>query len=192
MTEPMPTSLRPFYADWAGYNRRTIDGIRRITAEELAFQMPGTDHWPIWAIFGHAAGTRVYWLCRIFGEPGAEATPFRGDDEGWEDDLSTPRSSAELAGAYESTWTVIDGVLGRWPPESLDVAVERAQADRQPERHTRQSILLRLMHHEAYHLGEVNVILGANGREMIDPWPATDWLADAPRELREGRRTHPT
>ena len=29
-------TLRPFYADWAGYNRRTIEGIRRLSTEDLA------------------------------------------------------------------------------------------------------------------------------------------------------------
>ena len=29
-------SVRAFYADWAGYNRRTIEGIRRLSVEDLA------------------------------------------------------------------------------------------------------------------------------------------------------------
>lgn len=187
----VPGSIRPFYADWAGYNRRTTDGIRRLSEADLALRVPAqrdypTEPWPIWAVLGHTAATRVFWFCDVFGEPGAELTPFEGDTPGWEDDLSVPRSADELVGAWESTWQIIDGILDRWTPESLGESVRRDEAGRAPQVHTRQSILLRMINHEAYHLGEINLVLGSNGREPIDPWPAADWLESAPVERREG------
>jgi uncharacterized damage-inducible protein DinB len=183
--------LRPFYADRAGYNRRWIEGIRRLTPEELALPVPATrdwgdEPWPIWAVAAHTVGPRVFWLCDVFGEPGAETTPWPGPTPGWEDDLSHPRTVDELVWAWESTWTIIEGVLDRWTFDSLDVAVQRDEANRPPELHTRQSILIRMITHEAYHLGEVNLVLGSNGREPIDPWPGQDWLATTPRSIREG------
>ncbi len=179
-------SIRPFYADWAGYNRRTTEGLEALSTADLSLQVPGSDHWPIWAIASHVAGTRVYWLCHIFGEPGAELTPFSDPSGyGWEDDLATPRSATEITAALASTWRVIDGCLARWTPAMLDERFERVSSTR-TEAHTRQSILLRMINHEAYHLGEINVALGANGRATIDPWPGSDWAADAPRSLREG------
>jgi len=39
--------------------------------------------------------------------------------------------------------------------------------------------------HEGYHLGEVNLTLGANGREPINPWRGSDWEAGTPRSRRE-------
>ena len=45
---------------------------------------------------------------------------------------------------------------------------------------------MRMINHEAYHLGEINVVLGSNGREPIDPWPGREWEAGAPVHLREG------
>ena len=185
-------SLRPFYADWAGYNRRWIDGIRRLTPEDLALPVPAqrdyeTDPWPIWAVAAHTVGPRVFWLCDVFGEPGAEETPFPGDTPGWEDDLSRPRTVDELVWAWESTWKVIAGVLDRWTVDTLDVSVRREEEGRPTEVHTRQSILMRMINHEAYHLGEINVVLGANGREPINPWPGREWEEGAPVELREGR-----
>ena len=187
----MTNSLRPFYADWAGYNRRTIEGIRRLSAEDLALRVLAVrddrgDPWPIWAVFGHTAAMRVFWLCDVFGEPGAELTPFEGETPGWEDDLARPRTADELAVAFETTWRVVEGCLDRWTPAMLGESIRRDEAGRPPEFHTRQSILLRLINHEAYHLGEINVALGANGREPIDPWPGREWFADAPRSLREG------
>ena len=186
-----PGSLRPFYADWAGYNRRWIEGIRRLTPEDLALPVPAqrdyeTPPWPIWAVAAHTVGPRVFWLCDVFGEPGAEETPFPGDTPGWEDDLSHPRSVEELVWAWESTWKVIEGCLDRWTVDTLDVAARRAEAGRPDEVHTRQSILMRMINHEAYHLGEVNLVLGSNGRDPIDPWPGREWELGAPASLREG------
>lgn len=184
-------SLRPFYADWAGYNRRWIEGIRRLTPEDLVLSVPAergyeTEPWPIWAVAAHTVAPRVFWLCDVFGEPGAEHTPFPGDTPGWEDDLSQPRTVEELVWAWESTWAIIESCLDRWTVDTLNVAVRREERDRPPEVHTRQSILMRLINHEAYHLGEVNLVLGSNGREPIDPFPGLEWREDAPRSLREG------
>ena len=194
MTGAAPTNLRPFYADWAGYNRRLIQGIQRLSEADLALPVNakrdfGDDPWPIWAVVGHTAATRVFWLCDVFGEPGAEATPFPGDTPGWEDDLTHPRTTAELVHAWESTWQIIEGCLARWTPAMLGEQIRREEPGRPPELHTRQSILLRMINHEAYHLGEVNVALGSNGREPMDPWPASEWREGAPVWLREGRPT---
>jgi hypothetical protein len=45
---------------------------------------------------------------------------------------------------------------------------------------------MRMINHEAYHLGEINLALGANGREPIDPWPGNEWEHGVPRSVREG------
>jgi uncharacterized damage-inducible protein DinB len=185
-TASIGDSIRPFYADWAGYNRRTSEGIASLSADDLALEVPGADHWPIWAIASHMAGTRVYWLCHQFGEPGAELTPFADPSGyGWEDDLATPRSGAEIVGALASTWAIVEGCLSGWTPAMLEERFERTSSTR-TEVHTRQSILLRMITHETYHLGEINLALGAHGRGTIDPWPGADWARDAPRSLREG------
>ena len=186
MTDDVAGSIRPFYADWAGYNRRTTEGLAALSTEDLALLVPGSDHWPIWAIASHMAGTRISWLCHRLGEAGAELTPFADPSgDGWEDDLATPRSGAEVAGALALTWRIVEGCLTRWTPAMLEDGWERTR-DGRTEVHTRQSILLRMINHEAYHLGEINLALGANGREPIDPWPGSDWAADAPRSRREG------
>ena len=182
----MTETIRPFYADWAGYNRRVTNALRGLSAADLGLQVPGSDHWPIWGIAAHMAGTRVYWLCEVLGEPGAGDTPFTDPaNTGWEADLSHPRSGAELESALNSTWRIVERCLGSWTPDMLSQAVSRQRGETR-QIHTRQSILLRLIHHEAYHVGEISLILGAHGREPIDLWPPAEWAADAPRTLREG------
>jgi uncharacterized damage-inducible protein DinB len=175
---PSTSSIRPFYADWADYNRRVVDALRALGPDDLALRAPNTNHWPIWAIAAHFAGTRVFWLCDVFGEPGAELTPFGGDAPDWEDDPSRPRSGDELARALMSTWQVIEGCLDRWTLDSMEQTARRDEAGRRPEIHTRQSILMRMITHEGYHVGEISLTLGAAGREPIDLWPGSEWQTD--------------
>jgi len=180
-------SVRAFYADWAGYNRRVAEHLRRLTPEDLALVVPaardgGGESWPIWAVGGHTVGGRVFWLCHVWGEPGADTTPFTDPSGfGWEDDLSVVRTADEVAGAYESTWRIIASCLDRWTPAMLEEQISRGKST-----FTRQSTLLRLLHHEAYHAGEISSTLAANGRDPIDLWPGADWAMDAPRSRREG------
>ena len=178
-------SIRPFYADWAGYNRRVAEALGRLPDEELALT-GGFYSWPIWAIAAHTVAARVFWLCHTAGEPGAETTPFSDPSGfGWEDDLSVVRNREEIVGAYESTWRIVAGCLERWTPKMLGESIRR-QGRTTVQLHTRQSILLRMINHEAYHAAEISDALHANGREPIDLWPAGDWVEGAPSSLREG------
>ena len=164
-------SIRPFYDRWPQYNRRLIEIVRDLTDEQLALRA-ADDQWPIWAILGHTAAVRVYWLCNVLGEPGADATPFSDfDADGWEDDLDHPRSAAELVGALETTFGVVDGVLDRWTPDMLGVEFERWFRDER-QLHSRASVLQRLLTHEAYHDGEVAQTLGVHGFEPPYIWRA--------------------
>jgi uncharacterized damage-inducible protein DinB len=163
-------SIRAIFDKWPQYNRRIVEVVRPMTPEQLAVRpAPGLS--PIWATVAHTAGTRVYWLCGVVGEPGADETPFpetvTGD--GWEDHEETPRAAAELVTALESTFRIVEGCLDRWTPELLNETVERRYADT-VQVHTRSSILQRLLTHEAYHAGELSQTLGINDLPQIDLW----------------------
>jgi uncharacterized damage-inducible protein DinB len=164
------TSVGWFFEGWQTYNKRISEVVRDLSAEELEVR-PAPEGWPIWATVGHTAGARVYWLCGVFGEPGAETTPFPDplSEVGWEDDLDTPRTSAELTEALESTWRIIAACLQQWTPEMLSEEFER-QIGKITQVHTRQSVLLRLLSHDAYHSGELSQTLGINGLPQIDLW----------------------
>jgi uncharacterized damage-inducible protein DinB len=164
-------SIGPFYAGWSVYNERIIEAIRDLSPAELAIT-PGPNGWPVWAIAAHTAGVRVYWLCGILGEPGAEQTPFPDavTGVGWEDDPATPRSAAEIVGALESTWRIVGGCLERWTPAMLEDRFTRIGGDGNEQVHTRQSVLMRMISHDAYHAGELSLALGQHGLTQVDLW----------------------
>ena len=161
-------SIRPFYDRWPQYNRRLTEIVGAMTDEQLATR-PAPDLWPIWATVGHTAGGRVYWLCSVLGEPGADATPFSTTNDGWEDDLDHPRSASELVTALDTTWSIVDRVLDRWTPDMLGEEVERFYGD-QRQVHSRSSILQRILTHDAYHCGELSQTLGIHELPQIDLW----------------------
>ena len=169
-------TVEAFYGDWRLYNDLIVDAFRGMSAEELALRAASDDpssstSWPIWAIAGHTAAMRVYWLGRVLHVPGEEATPFNGMEDGWEDHLDQPRSADELVTAWVTTWGIVENALGTWTPAMLDEPMSREPDDPGPHL-TRRSILLRLMFHEAYHAGEIAVIQAVHGRPPIDLWPA--------------------
>ena len=162
-----------FYAGWDRYNAYFVDAIRGLTPEQLAIR-PAPNLMPIWGTVAHTAGARAYWLCGVLGEPGVEKTPFDPDflasGFGWEDDESHPRSADELVTALETTWDVVAGCLERWTPELLEEPFTREYGGRRSV-HTRQSVLMRMLSHDAYHCGELSQTLGIHGLPQIDLWP---------------------
>ena len=165
-----PASIRHLYADWTQYRSRLVESVRRLTDDQLAISA-GPGHAPIWALAAHCAGVRVYWLCGVLGEAGAETTPFPDPwaEVGWEDDLEHPRSAGELALALGSTDAIIERVLDTWTIDDLRVPFERTYGDT-TQVHTRRSVLLRLLSHDAFHSGEISQLLGLHGLPAIDLW----------------------
>lgn len=165
-----PEPIRRFYADWTQYRSRLVDAVRHLTTEQLAISA-GPDHAPIWALAAHTAGTRTYWLCGVLGEPGAETTPFPDPfaEIGWEDDLDHPRSAEELVVALETTGALIERSMDTWTTDMLEVEFERGFGDTR-QLHTRRSILMRMLSHDAFHSGEISQLLGANDLPGIDLW----------------------
>jgi uncharacterized damage-inducible protein DinB len=168
-----------YYAGWQLANESLIGAIEHLSPEQLALPV-GSPTWPIWASVSHIAGTRVFWLCLIFGEPGRDTTPF-GDIDlanvGWEDDLAHPRTAAELVEALRSSWDIIARCLTSWTPESLGQEWPRVYSDK-VQLHTRQSVLWRMITHDAFHSGEISLALGSNGLGAIEMWSQLSRLAD--------------
>ena len=158
-----------FYAGWGLFNDDLIKTLGPLSPEQLALPV-GSPTWPIWASASHLAGTRVFWLCHVFKEPGAETTPFNDPSGfGWEDDLTHPRSADELVGALTSSWRIVQRCLETWTPDTLGEVALRTRGT-EVRSHTRQSVLMRMITHDAFHSGEISLALGSNGLPAIEPW----------------------
>jgi uncharacterized damage-inducible protein DinB len=165
----MAQNLAPFYDGWRRFNDRLIEGLGGLSTEQLGVRA-APDQWPIWALAAHTAAARVYWLCHILKEPGAETTPFTdASGEGWEDDLTHPRSPAEVASALESSWAIVQRCLETWTTGMLEDEFERPSGH-DIQIHTRQSVLMRLITHDAYHCGEISQLLGSHGLNEVYFW----------------------
>ncbi|HEV2249737.1 MAG TPA: DinB family protein [Candidatus Limnocylindria bacterium] len=166
----MSESLAFLYGGWRTCNTRLADRLRDLSPAELQLAS-SPSAWPIWALAGHTAGARVYWLCGVLREAGAETTPFPDplSGVGWEDDPASPRRADELVTALETSWLIVERCLRTWQPDMLGAEVTRVVAGG-TQRHTRQSVLMRLITHDAFHAGEVSSILGAHGLPEIDLW----------------------
>jgi hypothetical protein len=158
------------YSNWPRYNRTLRDTVAGLTEEQLGLK-PSPDRWPMWATLGHCACQRVFWLCDFGREPGAETTPFpnAGYDCPGDDDLEHVLGADALAEAFDSTFRIIEGCLGRWTLDMLDEEI------RHPEWrgnwvYTRGSVMQRVFAHDIYHSAEVNEILATAGLPLIDLW----------------------
>lgn len=168
----MDSTIAAISEQWARVNASIAEIVRGMSRDDLMLQDPVRE-WPIWAIVAHTMGGRVYWLCGVLKQPGADTTPFpkamADTGEGWEDDLQTPRSTDELLDAIDSTWKIVAGWLQKWSPEAVAHAYPR-RLDNGVEWHSPPSILTRLMTHDGYHAGEVSLLLGMHGRQVADIW----------------------
>ena len=71
--------------------------------------------------------------------------------------------------SVETPGAIIERCLDTWTPDMLEVEFERRYGD-SVQLHTRRSILLRLLSHDAYHSGEISQLLGLHDLPAIDLW----------------------
>jgi len=163
-------TIRPAYSMWPKYNRRLRDVVAGLTDEQLAIR-PWPDRWPIWAIVGHTACQRVFWLCDFAGEPGAETTRFTdaGHNCPGDDDLENVLNAEQLVGEIDSTFRIVEACLDRWSLDLLDEELRRPEWD-ETWVHTRGSVLQRVFSHDVWHCAELSGILGPAGLAQVDLW----------------------
>lgn len=168
-------SVAPIFEGWQRIQLHLVRRLPELGPSELDLRS-SANSWPIWAIVSHLAGARVYWLCGVFKEQGAERTPFADPfGEGWEDRLEVPRKSDELMFAVESSWRVVQSCLDQWTPDMLGEVFTR-EINGAVQRHTRLSVLTRIATHDAFHSGEISILLDSNGFASMDPWsPLASW-----------------
>ena len=163
-------TIRAAYRVWPEYDRRLREVVAGLTAEQLAIQ-PSPDRWPLWASIGHLACQRVFGLCDVAGEPGAETTPFpnAGFDCPGDDDLEHVWSAEALVEALASTFRIIDGCLDGWTLAMLDDEIRLDDWGGDWSR-TRGDMLARTFAHDMSHITELNETLGRAGLRQVDIW----------------------
>ena len=168
-------ALATFRAGWGEHQRLLLDALRDLQPDQLALRA-SPDGWTIWQMASHMAGARAFWFHDVLREGDdavrdmfrIERTTVPGlslDDAGWEDDEIRPRTAPEIVDAFERTWAMIDGCLGRWASDDLAVGFMRDGYDRES---TRAWVIWHLIEHEGHHGGEISLILGSNGLPALD------------------------
>jgi DinB family protein len=163
----MTTPIRAAYDQWPMYDARLREVVAGLSEEQLA-RRSNPDGWPAWAIVGHLACQRVFWLCDFAGEAGAETTPFpnAGYDCPGDDDLEHVWSADRLVDALAATFRIVDRVLDGWTVESLGEVVRRPEWD-DSWVHTRAAVVQRVLAHDVYHISELGQALGVG----LEIWP---------------------
>jgi DinB family protein len=171
MVRDMSTPIiRQAFSKWPEYNGRLRDVVAALTDEQLDLR-PSPERWPLWAIVGHTACQRVFWLCDFAGEPGADTTRFTnaGYDCPGDDDLEHVLDAEQLVEALDSTFRIVEGCLDRWTVDSLAEVIRRPEWD-ESWVHTRGSVIQRVFSHDVYHCADLNQALGIAGLPQIDLW----------------------
>jgi hypothetical protein len=167
MTEP---TIRLAYPRWPHYDRQLRDVVAGLTEDQLAVQ-PSPERWPLWASIGHLACQRVFWLCVVAGEPGAETTPFTNSayDCPGDDDLEHVLSAEVLVAALDSTFRIVERCLERWTPEMLAEEIRHDDWGDWDAR-TRGEIISRVFAHDVAHIAELNEALSRAGLPLVELW----------------------
>ena len=107
-----PLTIRPAYSMWPVYNRRLHDIVAASTEERLD-TTTGSRQFPMWALVGHTARKRVFWLCDFAGVPGADTTRLTdaGNDCPEDDDLESRLDAEELVEALDSSFQIVENCL---------------------------------------------------------------------------------
>jgi uncharacterized damage-inducible protein DinB len=163
-------TIRAAYSSWPMVNRRLREAVAGLTDEQLAMA-PAPGRWPAWAVVGHAACQRVFWLCDFAGEPGAAATRFTnaGHDCPGDDDLDHPLSAAELVEALDATFRIVETCLDRWTIDRLGEEIRRPDFGAGWV-HTRGAVIQRVFSHDVWHAAELNETLARAGLPLVDLW----------------------
>jgi len=158
----LATSLTPFFAGWDIHHQRIVKMIAPLTPEQLLLR--SAPHlWHVSILAAHIIGARAFWFHAIMREGPPEMAGWLGLD----DIEESARTAERLVQGLEETWAMIASALERCTPADLEVAFERVYPTH-VRTFTRQSLILRVLTHDAHHGGEISQILGMHGVTALD------------------------
>ena len=163
-------AIRSAFAGWPTLNAVVRDAVAGLGDEELTrAARPG--RWPLWAVVGHLACQRVFWLCDFAGESGVESTPF--PNATWscpgDEDLDHVLDAEQLVHALDSTFAIVARVLHAWTFDSLGETIDRSDWGSEWS-HSRGFVIDRVHSHDLWHAAEASEILTSFGMPPIEPW----------------------
>ena len=158
----MTTSLTPFFAGWDVHHQRIVNMIAPLTHEQLLLRS-APHMWHVSILAAHVIGTRAFWFHEIMHEGPPEMAGWLGLD----DIEESARTVERLVQGLNETWAMIAAVLDRCTPADLDATFERVYPTH-VRTFTRQSLIMRILTHDAHHGGEISQILGMHRVTALD------------------------
>ncbi|RLT43880.1 MAG: DinB family protein [Chloroflexi bacterium] len=158
----MATTLAALFAGWDLHQQRIVQMIAPLTPEQLLLRS-APDMWHVSILAAHVIGTRAFWFHEIMREGPPEMAGWSGLD----DIDESARTVERLVQGLDETWAMIGAVLARCTADDLDATFERVYPTH-TRLFTRQSLLLRVLTHDAHHGGEISQILGMHGVMGMD------------------------
>ncbi|MBX3050638.1 MAG: DinB family protein [Caldilineaceae bacterium] len=153
----MTTTLISLFAGWDVHHQRIVKMIGPLTPEQLLLRS-APQMWHVSVLAAHIIGARAFWFHEIMREGPAGIAHWSGLDDVDE----SARTVERLVQGLDETWAMIAGMLERCTPDDLGTTFERVYPTH-TRRFTRQSLILRVLTHDAHHAGEISQILGMHG-----------------------------
>jgi uncharacterized damage-inducible protein DinB len=155
-----------FYRGYEVHQGRLVKMIAPLKQAEL--DLAATPNlWSVRTLACHIISARAWWYHSWMGEGSAEFGRMTDWDE---DEALDTRSSAEIVGGLEESWSVIKSGLQRWSPDDLTKDFARPtpnEAGDRPRR-SRQWIVWHVVEHDVHHGGEISYSLGMHGVTGLD------------------------
>lgn len=158
----MSPSLASLYAGWDIHQQRIVQMVASLTPEQLLLRS-GPQMWHVSILAAHIIGARAFWFHEIMHEGPPEIAEWSGLD----DIDESARTVERLVQGLNETWAMIAAVLERCSTDDLDATFQRAYPTH-VRLFTRQSLILRVLTHDAHHGGEISQILGMHGVAGMD------------------------
>lgn len=155
-----------YFVGWGEYQRLLAGAIAPLDAAQL--DLRAAPHlWPVRMLASHVVAARAWLFHAWMGEGGADVEGLIGFDD---DPATATRSAAEIVGALDGTWSLIESCLRRWSWSDLSEEFERPSPNAAGERprRSRRYIIWHVAEHDLHHGGEISFSLGMHGLPGIE------------------------
>ena len=177
---PENPSLITVYSGWDGYQTSLVHAITPLAQEHLRYR-PAPERRSVGEIAAHIAFGRIDWFHRM-GAPGSVELvalakpvwqPWGQVDNSVEDD------AAAIAHWLQASWQMIETCLNEWTVADLSQTYLQPYGGK-TYAISRQWVLWRVMAHDIHHGGQLSVLLGMQGIELLELGDNGGHIIEAP------------